>query len=137
MRTTTFDISDIRVFSAEMEDLLVFRVYSCRGKSGKWSTDDMDQALSAIRNGDMGLNAVARAYDINKSTIKRHLNKTNAYANDDVRYFGHPSVFSAEMEDLLDKHILKLDSLLFGISPIELAGKKWHYSCLKRHPCLS
>ena len=96
----------------------------------------------------------------NKSTIKRHLNKTNAYANDDVRYFGHPSVFSAEMEDLLEKHILKLDSLLFGISPIELrrmaydlavqngvphkfnnmeklAGKKWYYSFLKRHPCLS
>ena len=120
----------------------------------------MDQALSAIRNGDMGLNAVARTYGINKSTIKRHLNKTNAYANDDVRYFGHPSVFSAEMEDLLEKHILKLDSLLFGISPIELrrmaydlavrngvphkfnnmeklAGKKWYYSFLKRHPCLS
>ena len=63
---------------------------------------------------------MARTYGINQSTIEHHLNNTKAYANDDVRYFGHPSVCSAEMEELLDKHILKLDGFLFGISPIEL-----------------
>ena len=62
------------------------------------------------------------------------------------------------MEELLDKDILKLDSFLFGISPIELkriqsccskwwphtlkntqklAGKKWYYTFLKRYLCLS
>ena len=96
---------------------------------------------------------MARTYGINQSTIERHLNNTNAYANDDVPYFGHPNVFSAEMEELLDKDILKLDSFLFGTSPIKLrrvaydlavqngvphkfnnmeklAGKKW-----QRYPC--
>ena len=88
----------------------------------------------------MSLNAVARAYGINQSTIKRHLNKTNAHANDDVPYFGHPNVFSAEMEELLDKHILKLDSFLFGISPIktETHGirsccSKWRVTFIQQH----
>ena len=120
----------------------------------------MDRALSACRNGDMGLNAVERTYGISKSTIKRHLNSSNAYANDDTRYFGHPNVFSAEMEALLEEHVLMLDSRLFGLSAMELrrmaydlaeennlphkfnntkklAGKKWYYNFMKRHPRLS
>ena len=38
-------------------------------------------AASANRNGDMGVNAVERTYGISKSIIKRHLKRSNSYAN--------------------------------------------------------
>ena len=82
-------------------------------------------AASANRNGDMGVNAVERTYGISKSIIKRHLKRSNSYANNEIRYFGHICVFTAEMEQLLEEHVLKIDIRLFGVSPLELRRKPY------------
>ena len=57
--------------------LMLIFVHSCRGKYGKWTSEDMDLAVSAHRNGDMDLNAVERTCGISKSTIKRHMKRSN------------------------------------------------------------
>ena len=41
----------------------------------------MERAISAVRNGDMGLNASAKAYGVPKATLKLHLDERNLYAN--------------------------------------------------------
>ena len=120
----------------------------------------MQKALAALRNGEMGLNATSRAFQIPKATLKRHLDEKNAYANNEVKHFGHPKVLTDDLETLLVEHVLKLDAMFFGVNRIDLrkmayqlaeqndlhhtfnkdkcmAGKSWYYDFLKRHPELS
>lgn len=52
-----------------------------RGKYGTWSEDDLQVAITALRNGDHGLNACSRIYGIPKATLKRHADGKNSYHN--------------------------------------------------------
>ena len=91
-----------------------------RGKYGKWSQDEMQKALTALRNGEMGLNATSRAFQIPKATLKRHLDEKNAYAKNDVKHFGHPKVLTDDLDTLLVKHVLKLEAMFSGVNRIDL-----------------
>jgi helix-turn-helix, Psq domain len=42
---------------------------------GKWTGDDIERAVSAVRRGDMGLSKSARNYGIPKATLCRHINR--------------------------------------------------------------
>jgi hypothetical protein len=46
-------------------------------KYGRWEPQDMERALAAVRNEDIGLNAAAREYCVPKATIKRDLDGKN------------------------------------------------------------
>nr|CAD7198813.1 unnamed protein product [Timema douglasi] len=46
-------------------------------KYGAWSESDMERALAAYRNGDVGFNECCRQYGIAKPTLKRHLDCKN------------------------------------------------------------
>lgn len=136
------------------------------GKRGRrpaymtWSSDDLGRALSALRNGDMGLNAAARAYGVPKATLKRHHASTNKIANDDLKVAGRPPDLPQELEEELVEHALRMDQLLYGLSAMDLrklayqiaeqsgiphrfsrqkqrAGKKWFWKFIKRHPEIS
>ena len=48
----------------------------------------MSQAMSAYRNGDMGLNASAKAYGLPKATLRRHLDGSNKHANGEIKKHG-------------------------------------------------
>ena len=50
----------------------------------------MDRALDALRNGDAGLNSVARTHGVPKATLKRHLDGGNKYANGSTKLSGRP-----------------------------------------------
>ena len=45
----------------------------------KWSPDDMEKALKAYANEEVGLNEISRTYAIPKATILRHHRGTNKY----------------------------------------------------------
>ena len=112
----------------------------------------------AIDDG-MGLNAASRAFGISKPTIRRHRLGLNKYASDDVKCMGGPLFLPASVEDELVKHVKDLDAMMFGITAKDLmslayevavahgitkfsdvkksAGKKWYYSCMRRHTELS
>ena len=77
-----------------------------------------------------------------------------------LKSFGRNTVFSRELEDRLATHILNLENMFFGVTIKDvrkaafvladrnnikhnfnkekgLAGKKWFYSFMRRHPTLS
>ena len=51
------------------------------GTYGRWTEEDLDRALTALQNGDVGLNAIAKTYGVPKATLKRHLDSGNKYDN--------------------------------------------------------
>jgi len=120
-------------------------------KYGFGEEENMERALDALRNVDLGLNAVARTYSIREATPKRR----NYYALGHKKKFGGLRDIREEIEEELKNHILKLEERLFGITPLELrslayqvaerncvahrfnkdkkiAGKKWYYALMKR-----
>ena len=40
---------------------------------GRWTEEDLDRALTALQNGDAGLNAIAKTYAVPKATLKNIL----------------------------------------------------------------
>lgn len=129
-------------------------------KYGQWSEDDMKKALEAYKAKKYGLNETCRIYSVPKATFKRHLDSKNKVANKGVKSFGRITVFSRELEDRLATHILNLEKMFFGVTIKDvrkaafvladtnnikhnfnkdkgLAGKKWFYSFMRRHPTLS
>lgn len=129
-------------------------------KYGNWSEADMHAAIRAFRGGKIGYNEVCRQYRLPKPTFRRHLNSFNIHASEEKKIIGRSCTFSKEMETELEKHILKLESIFFGITIIEvrkaafefaerrglkhnfnttkkMAGKKWFYGFMRRHPLLS
>ena len=41
-----------------------FICFDCRGKYGAWTVTDMEDAIDCRKNGDAGLNEVARLYNV-------------------------------------------------------------------------
>lgn len=129
-------------------------------KYGRWASGDMERALAAVRNGDIGLNAAAREYSIPKATLKRHLDGKNYYATEGNKVVGSLGDIPPHVEEELVRHVLDLEKALFGITATDLrrlafqvaeanniphrfhkdkqiAGKKWYYLFMRRHPELS
>ena len=126
----------------------------------KWTEENMERALSALKNGDIGLNAAARTYSVPKATLKRHLDGSNTYAVDGKKVVGSLSDLPPDVEEEIVNHILKLEECMFGMTSVDLrslayqiavqnnipnrfnnekklAGKKWYSLFMKRHPNLS
>ncbi|CAM1318676.1 Uncharacterised protein r2_g2668 [Pycnogonum litorale] len=131
-----------------------------RPKYCKWETSDMERAIGAIRRGDMGLNAAAKTYGVPKATLSRHEKKQNIYANEDVKFHGGVSCLGEDLEQELIDQCLALEERFFGLTmnelrelayqlaesngiahnfskDAEMAGKKWYYGFMRRHPKLS
>ena len=117
----------------------------------------MSQAMSAYRNGDMGLNASAKAYGVPKATLKRHLDGSNKHANGEIKKLGRQQVLPLHVEEELVKHLVAMENMFFGVTRKELmklayevaekndiphgfnrvskmAGKTWHRKFMLRHP---
>lgn len=127
---------------------------------GKWTPEEMSLAIAAYRNGDLGFNECCRQYNIPKPTLKRHLDSRNVRANEETKSFGRTTTLSPEIESELTKHILLLESCMFGLTMSEvrrlayniaesnqiphnfnknekMAGKKWFYAFKARNPQIS
>lgn len=120
----------------------------------------MQLAVDAYKSNQYGLNECARVYNIPKTTLYRHVKCLNKIANNAVKKFGKPTTLPEQIEEELVSHILKLEELMFGLTindirklafdiaqrnqlahvfncEKELAGKKWYYRFMKRHPTLT
>lgn len=99
-------------------------------------------------------------YGIPKPTFNRHLKELNQNANGETKIIGKQTTLPPEVETALVNHILRLESLMFGLTitdvrrlafeitdrdnlphyfnrKTKLAGKKWFYSFMARHNELS
>ena len=134
--------------------------FDCRGKYGAWTVTDMEDAMDCLKNGDAGLNEIARLHNVPKATPKRHVDNKNKYANGNKKYSGRPTSLPAELESVLVQHCLELESMMIGLTGHDLmdlvyqlaeinqldnsfnrekksASKHWFYDFMKRHPELS
>ncbi|XP_018573656.1 uncharacterized protein LOC108912761 [Anoplophora glabripennis] len=131
-----------------------------RGKYGKWSENELQLAVDAFRRGGIGLNECAKVYHIPKATLKRHIENKNKIANAGTKKFGKGTILPKDVEEELVKHIIKLEEMMFGLTITDirklafeiaaknniahkfsmqkgLAGKKWYYAFMRRHPTLT
>lgn len=129
-------------------------------KYGKWEEENMERALAALRNGDLGLNAAAKQYSVPKATLKRHLDGKNCFAVEGTKVVGSVSDLPPAVEEEICQHVLRLEECMFGMTPTDLrklafsvaeknniphrfnrekkiAGKKWYYNFMRRHKDLS
>ncbi|XP_039294504.1 jerky protein-like [Nilaparvata lugens] len=129
-------------------------------KYGAWKEEDMERALAAYRNGDIGFNECCRQYGIPKPTLKRHLDGKNITANEGKKSMGRHTTLPPEVEQQLVEHIKKLEACFFGLTITDvrrlafqiaernciphvfneesrIAGKKWYYNFMKRHKDIS
>ncbi|CAH0557524.1 unnamed protein product [Brassicogethes aeneus] len=88
---------------------------------GKWSSEDMKNAIKEYENGNIGFNACCRKYEIPKPTFKRHLLKQvkrgeKVSLSSKRRVNGRQPALPEEMEQELVSHILKFEELLFGLT---------------------
>ena len=132
----------------------------CGRVCGKWTAEDMERAVSAIQRGDMGTNEASRIYGVPKSTLSRHVTRKNKIAIGEVKFHGHACALPDEVERDLVEHCLTLESMYFGLriddlrrlafevaeangiehgfnKESQMAGKKWYYAFMRRHPELS
>jgi len=82
---------------------------------GKWTVEDMERAVSAIKRGDMGTNEASRTYGVPKSTLPRHMTGKNKVATGDVKFHGHSCALPDDVERDLVDHCLELESMYFGL----------------------
>jgi hypothetical protein len=126
----------------------------------QWNQEELDQALGAIDRGDMSLCQASKSYGIPKGTLSRHKNNVNIIAQGGVKFHGGNSVLGDDLECELATYCLELERRFFGLTMDEvrsmayqlaekngfshpfshekkMAGKKWFYSFMNRHPELS
>jgi len=131
-----------------------------RAPYGKWSHEDLHQAVSAIQRGDFGLNEASRLYGVPKATLSRHMNGKNEVANLEIKFHGSETTLGEQLDRELAEHCLLLESMYFGLRIDDIrklafdlaeannvphkfnrekgmAGKKWFYSFMQRHQELS
>ena len=82
---------------------------------GRWPVDELSQAMSAYRNGDMGLNASAKTYGVPKATLKRHLYGSNNHANGQIKKLGRQQVLPLHVGEELMKHLVAMENMFFGL----------------------
>ena len=116
--------------------------------------------MSAYRNGDMGLNASAKAYGVPQATLKRHLDGINKHANGEIKKLGRQQVLPLHVEEEFVKHLVATENMFFGATRKELmklayevaekndiprgfnrlpkmADKTWYRKFMLRHPEIS
>lgn len=138
-------------------------VYAYKRKSnrGNWNEADMQRALEATRNHEMGWLKASKTFNVPTATLRRRGLNKNKIAKEVNKYLGSiKSTLSMEVEQAIVNHILDLESRFFGLSTIDvrklafeiaekmkikhtfnknlkMAGKGWLNGFRKRNPQLS
>lgn len=98
--------------------------YTRKGTSsrGEWSEVALNNAVKAIEQNEMGVNAAAKAFGIPPTTLKRRL-KSNYFSKGSM---GKPSLLGRENEKKIVAHIKKLQSR--GFTPTRDSVRSMAYN---------
>lgn len=129
-------------------------------KSSQWNNESMQQAIDSYEKKIYGFNECCRRFGIPKPTFRRHLKDMIKRPLSSAKKTGALRTLSNDVEDELVQHLLNLEAVFFGLNITDvrrlafqiaeqncishrfnrntkMAGKKWFYSFMKRHPRLS
>lgn len=131
---------------------------------GKWTPENMEAAINEYRESKIRLNQIVTKYEIPKKTFLRHYRGEvgRGYSRQQTSSVnGRDTALPGEAEKELEEVILSFESSLMGLTRNEvrklayqilesnqhlknpfnqetkMAGTKWYYSFMKRHPHLS
>lgn len=104
-------------------------VYHRRGSSNRatWTSQQLQDALNAVRNKTLGVNAAAMQYGIPNSTLKDRIRKND---NKKTSRLGPPSCLGDIAEQKLVTHIKKLQS--FGFAPDCDSVRTWAFQLAEK-----
>ena len=129
-------------------------------KHGKWTTENMELAIKAVNDKQMGFLKASKCYNVPKTTLRRHLKGSNQYAVGGKKHLGRQIDLPEHLEEQLVQHVLELEARFYGLTPYALrrlayqiaeannlhtrfnhedkvAGKAWLRNFLKRHQEIS
>lgn len=138
-------------------------VYSYKRKTdrGAWSEGDMERAIQAVRNGEMGWLKASKIFNVPTATLRRRAQGKNKFAvNAEKRFGSFQFTLTKDLEGAIVKHILDLESRFFGMTrtdvrrlayevaekmkikhpfnkELKMAGKGWLHGFRQRNPELS
>ncbi|XP_031335324.1 tigger transposable element-derived protein 6-like [Photinus pyralis] len=101
------------------------RTYKRKTEKSSWSADDLQSALTELKNGSP-LREVARRFGIPRSTLQDQRKRGNT----SKLQLGRCPVFSEEQEGELSKEIINLSKLFFGITPAQIQQSAYTYAKL-------
>ena len=132
-------------------------VYKRKSEQHKWTANNMQQAIEAVRAKEMGLKRASHQFGVPCSTLQRRCRKDASAEESAVKTLGRFRVaFTPLMEMELVKHVKDMDAVLFGFTAVQLrkiafefaelnniehqfnrekkeAGKQWLRCFLSRH----
>lgn len=85
--------------------------YNRTTKKASWNPEELEYALKCIENGT-AFREVARTTGIPRETLRTRSAKRDTSAPS----LGRKSVFTAEQENMIANHVVKLSKLFYGIS---------------------
>lgn len=138
-------------------------VYSYKKKTnrGDWNHADMERALEAVRNGEMGWLKASKSFNVPTSTLRRRALGKNKFAvNIEKRFGSFQCILNRDLEAAIVAHMLDLESRFFGLTTTDvrklayeiaekmkikhpfnkttkMAGKGWLYGFRKRNAQVS
>jgi len=143
--------------------LQMVRNYKAKGKRLNWNGDNMQQAITDIKNKTFTIRAASRAYGIPRTTIQdvmRSKSKTTGSREYTAGKIGRKPILGDVFESELKDYALKMSGLYYGITKHDLcklayqvaernniehpfnedrkmAGTDWFHGFLKRNPDLT
>jgi len=130
-------------------------VYNRKTTRGNYGMSVLEEAVHKVKNGELSKRMAERIYGVPKKTLSRHLDGKVQKPGSLGRF---DCVLPANFETALVDHVVKLQSMLFGLSTTDIrklayelaeqqhfnhqfkgkiAGKGWLRGFLSRHPELS
>lgn len=128
---------------------------------GGWNEADMQRAIQATRNGEMGWLKASKTFNVPAATLRRRALGKNKFAVDTQKRFGSfQSTLNRDLEIAIVNHMLDLESRFFGMTTTDvrklayevaekmkikhsfnketkMAGKGWLHGFRQRNPQLS
>jgi len=129
-------------------------------KYGLWKNEDMQRALEAVRNSEVGLNAASHKCSSPRATLKRHIDGKNYFEVEDTQVISSLVEIPPHVEEELVNYILQLEERMIGTTVTDLrllafyiaelnhfslrynkhketSVKKWYYGFMRQHTQLS
>lgn len=88
--------------------------YKRKSTRKSWSQEDMNEAIKAIKENNMGWLLASKHFNVPQAPLRRHYYRTP------VNLGRFKPTFNAEMEKGLVDHMLEFESQLFGFNTTEI-----------------
>ena len=87
-------------------------------KNGRWTNDQLENAINAVTDEGMKLRAIAKAFGISATSLRDHL-----YGTTTTRQRGNWPTFKPDEEQKLVDYVFKIQELGHLLTPVELRLK--------------